>query len=127
MQRRDKSDLPLPSSIYKYLLLWYPSFILSFLSFKSTFLAVALFEGFKNSGKDLLQQSSESPILSSSQEKWPSTLSSLRSTQHSLSSFYHTPIVLLFLYESLLSTFFLCFFFSVLPTFKPLRNWLIRL
>jgi len=39
---------------------------LSFYILKLTFLAVALFEKLKDSGKDLLQQSSESSIPSSS-------------------------------------------------------------
>ena len=69
MRRRDKSDLPLPSLSYKYFLLQYSSSILSFYSLKPTFLAVALFENFKNSSKDRLQQSSESSILSSSREE----------------------------------------------------------
>jgi len=54
---------------YKYILLQYSSSILSFYSLKPTSLAAALFENFKNSGKDLLQQSSESSILSSSPEE----------------------------------------------------------
>jgi len=69
MRRRDKSDLPLPSLSYKYFLIWYSSSILSFYSLKPTFLAVALFENFKNSGKDRLQQSSEPSILFSSREE----------------------------------------------------------
>jgi len=42
---------------------------LSFYNLKPTFLAAALFENFKNSGKDLPQQSSESSILSSPREE----------------------------------------------------------
>jgi len=42
---------------------------LSFYSLKPTFLAAALFENLKNSGKDLLQQALESSVLSSSQEE----------------------------------------------------------
>jgi len=61
--------LPLPSLSYKYFLLWYSSSILSFYSLKPTLLAAALFENFKNSGKDRLKQSSESSISSSSREE----------------------------------------------------------
>ena len=69
MRQRDKSDLPLPFLSYKYFLLRYSSPILSFYSLKPTFLAAAPFKNFKNSDKDLLQQSSESSILSSSREE----------------------------------------------------------
>jgi len=69
MWQKYKSDLPLPILFYKYFLLRYSSPILSFYSLKPTFLVVAPFENFKNSDKDLLQQSSESSILSSSWEE----------------------------------------------------------
>ena len=69
MRQRDKSDLPLPVLSYKYFLLRYSFSILSFYSLKSTLLAVALFEDFKNSGKDFLHQSSESSIPSLFQEE----------------------------------------------------------
>jgi len=61
--------MPLLTLPYKYCLLRYSSSILSFHILKPTFLAVALFEKLKNSGKDLLQQSSEFSIPSSSQEE----------------------------------------------------------
>ena len=51
MQRRDKSDLVLPSLSYKYFLLRFSSSILSFYSLIPTFLAAALLKNFKNSGQ----------------------------------------------------------------------------
>jgi len=69
MRQKDKSDLPLPSLSYKYFLLRYSSSILSFYSLIPTFLVAALLENFKISSKDLLQQSSESSILSSPREE----------------------------------------------------------
>ena len=119
MRQRDKSDLPLPISSYKYFLLRYSS-ILSFYSSKSTFLAAALLKSSKNFSKNLLQQLSRSSISPSLRKKWPSTSSSLRSV-------HHPPSFIPFLYSCssailLLSTFFrlsFCFLF-VSPIFNPL-------
>ena len=69
MRQRDKSNLPLPFLSYKYFLLQYSFSILSFYSLNPTFLAAALPKNFKNFGKDLLQQSSESSILPSPREE----------------------------------------------------------
>ena len=113
MRRRDKSNLPLPVLSYKYFLLRYSFSILSFYSLKSTLLAAALFEDFKNSGKDFLQQSSESLISPLRREEMainfivpevslPSSLPSL---------YFHCTPIHLQIY--LLSTFLFLFFFSV--------------
>ena len=56
IRRRDKSNLPLPILSYKYFLLGYSFSIASFYSPNSAFLAAALFESFKNSNKNFLQQ-----------------------------------------------------------------------
>jgi len=69
MWQRDKSKMPLLTLPYKYCLLRYSSSISSFHILKPTFLAAALFKKLKNSGKDLLQRSSESLIPSSSRKE----------------------------------------------------------
>ena len=89
--------------------------ILSFYSLKPTFLAAALLENFKNSSKDLLQQGHQ-----------------LRHPWGQLNTpFLLFTILLLYSYSSAdLFTEYIFFSFcsfSVLSTFKPLRNWLIRL
>ena len=127
MRRRDKLDLPLPSLSYKYFLLRYSSFILPFYSLKPTFFAAALFENFNNSGKYRPQHSSESLILSTSREEMAINFVVPEVNSTPPLFFYHTLVVLLLLCKSFYWVhFFLCFF-SIIPTFKPFRNWPIRL
>jgi len=82
---------------YKYLLLWYSSFILSFYNLKSTVLAVALPENSKNSSKDPLHQSFEPSIPSSPQEEMAINFVVPEVT---LLSFFYIFTVLLFIYKS---------------------------
>jgi len=99
MRQRGKSDLPLDFLSYKYLLLRYSSPILSFYSLKSTLLAVALFENFKNYGKDFLQQSSESSISSFFREEI--AINFIVSEVNLPSPFFYILAVLLFICKSI--------------------------
>jgi len=63
MRQRDKLDLPLPVSSYKYFLLRYSFSVLSFYSPKSIFLAAAPPEDSKNFIKGLLHQPQVSDLL----------------------------------------------------------------
>ena len=119
IRRRDNSDLPLS---YKYFLLRYSSSILSFYILNPTSLAAALFENFKNSGKDLLYNLPSLRSFPPLRKKWPSTLSSLRSTQHPLSSFYH---ILDLSQNYLLGIFSLSF--PCLCNLQTFRSWLRKL
>ena len=122
IRRRDKSDLPQPSLSYKYFLLWYSSSILSFYRLKPTFLAAALFENFKNSARIPSNNPPSLRFFPPLGKKWPSTSSSLRSTQHPLSSFYH---ILDLSHNYLLGI--LSFPFPCLFNLQTFRNWLRKL
>jgi len=99
MWQRDKSDLPLPVLSYKYCLLRYSFSILSFYCPKSTLLAAALFENFKNSGKDLFLQSSEPSISSFFREEMAINIV-VPEVNSPLPSFY-TFVVLSFICKSI--------------------------
>ena len=114
---------PYPFLSNKYFLLRYPSSILSFYSLKPTFLAAALFENFKNSSKDLLQQSFESSILPSSREEM--AINFVVPEVNSIPPFFF--FLLYFYISAILFTeyiFPLLCFFPILSTSKPFRNWL---
>jgi len=72
---------------------------LSFYSLKSTLLAAALFENFKNSGKDFLQQSSKSSISSFFQEEMAVNI--VVPEVNLPSPFFYTFVILLFIYKSI--------------------------
>ena len=115
MRQRDKSNLPLPVLSYKYFLLGYSFSILSFYSPKSTFLAAASPENFKNPSEGLLHQSPKSSIFFLAR-KWPSISSCLRSVHYpSFPHLYCTPVHPRFL---LLNTpFSFCSSFLILKNF----------
>ena len=115
IRRRDKSDLPLPSLSYKYFLLRYSSSILSFYSLKPTFLAAVLFENYKDSGKDLLQQSSESSILSSSREEMAINFVVLKVNSTSPSLLF----TIFLIFHTIIYLIFSLFLFPIFSTFNP--------